>query len=216
MTAAARRRWTSVAIGALAALLSLGYPFAIYLGLTHFSARHVGAMLLLLFVPTTAARLRRADRRDLWRVLPAPILALALILLTVASDDHRFVLALPVLVSLVIGAGFAASLRSDRSLIERFARMHLGDVLTVDEIRYCRSVTLAWTIFLGANAAIAGALAVWGPLSWWTLYSGLIAYVAIGTIFIVEFLIRSYRFRRYGTGLHDRLAARIFPPPAAS
>jgi hypothetical protein len=31
-------------------------------------------------------------------------------------------------------------------------------------------------------------------------------------MFAAEFLLRRYRFRRYGAGLHDRLLSRIFPP----
>ena len=87
------------------------------------------------------------------------------------------------------------------------------DELNAVETRYCRSVTIVWCAFFAANGAIAAALALWAPLAWWTLYSGLLAYVLIGAVFVIEFLVRSYRFRQYGPGLAGRLAARLFPPP---
>ena len=209
-----RRRPSALAlvVGTLVTLAAVGYPFAIYLGLTRWSARDVGLVLLVFLVPMLLLRLRRVDRRQLWRVLPAPAIAVALAGLTAALGDARFVLALPVLVSAVLLVGFGATLWSDQPMAERFARMKRGDELTPDEIRYCRTVTLVWCAFFAVNGVVAGALALFAPVAWWTLYAGLIAYVLIGALFTVEYLVRSYRFRHYGDGLHERLVARLFPP----
>ncbi len=39
-------------------------------------------------------------------------------------------------------------------------------------------------------AAVAAALALWAPLAWWTLYTGLIAYLLMGLLFAGEWLVR--------------------------
>ena len=46
----------------------------------------------------------------------------------------------------------------------------------------------------------------------WAMYNGGIAYALMGMMFVGEYLLRQYRFRKYGGGLHDRLLSRIFPP----
>jgi len=40
------------------------------------------------------------------------------------------------------------------------------------------------------------ALNIWAPLSWWTLYTGLIAYGLMGLLFAGEWLVRQ-RVRRH-------------------
>lgn len=207
------RRVTGVVLGIVGAVAAVAYPFAIYVGLTSYSTRDVGLALLALLLPLLLFRLLRADRSQLAQVLPAPLAAVALVSLAVLVDDHRLMLALPVLVSGVLLVGFGASLRGERPMVERFARLVRGDTLIPAEVRYCRSVTVVWCVFFAVNGAVAGALAVWAPLAWWTVYAGALAYALIGAVFVIEFLVRSYRFRQYGPGLHDRIAARLFPPP---
>ena len=34
----------------------------------------------------------------------------------------------------------------------------------------------------------------------------------MGAMFAGEYVLRQFRFRKYGEGLHDRLLARLFPP----
>ena len=57
-------------------------------------------------------------------------------------------------------------------------------------MRYTRQVTWVWVGYFIVNAGIASALALWAPLSWWTLYTGLIAYLLMGLLFAGEWLIR--------------------------
>src|SRR5690606_34759048 len=98
----------------------------------------------------------------------------------------RLFLALPVLVNLGLLANFAASLRGPVSLVERFARLQEPE-LPPGGPAYCRKVTVAWCGFFVANAVVCAALAVWAPVSWWMLYTGLIGYLLIGVMFTVEY-----------------------------
>ncbi len=196
---------------ALASLATLAYPVAVYVGLTTWSTRTVVIGLLALLVPGMALRARQMRGADLMGLLWMPVGIVALLLCSWTLDDHRFVLALPVLVSLVFLAGFATTLRRGLPVAERFARMQVDD-LSDAEVRYCRNVTRAWCVFFFVNGGLTAALAVLAPLAWWALYTGLLSYVAIGAMFTIEYLVRSYRFRRYTGGLAAHVVSRIFPP----
>ncbi|MDX1648300.1 MAG: hypothetical protein R3263_00465, partial [Myxococcota bacterium] len=67
------------------------------------------------------------------------------------------------------------------------------------------------SLFFAANAAVAGGLAAAGALAAWTLWTGLLAYVAMALLFAVELLVRAFRFRRDFGLPTDRLFRRLFP-----
>lgn len=191
-------------------LLVAAYPVAVYVGLTRFSARGVGLLLALLLLPGLLHKLRRARREDLLVAARVPASVLALLALAALLDDARFMFALPVLINLTLLAQFAGSLRGV-PMVERFARMQQPE-LTPAQVRYCRSVTCVWCVFFLLNALTSALLARFGSLSSWALYNGLIAYVLIALLATCEYVVRKFRFREYGAGLHDRLLARLFPP----
>ena len=194
------------------AILIAGYPPAVYFGLLHLSARSVGLLLLCLLLPGLLYRLRSAQPGQLWAVLKLPLAVFGLVGLTALFDDRRFVLALPVLINLLLLAGFAGSLRTT-PMVERFARLQKPE-LSPAQVRYCRRVTQIWCCFFACNALLSLLLACFASLRTWALYTGLIAYVLIGTLGASEYVVRKARFREYGSGLHDRLLARLFPPAA--
>jgi uncharacterized membrane protein len=199
-----------IALAVLNGILVAAYPVAVYVGLTRFSARGVGLLLLVLLLPGMLHKLRNAKGEDLRVVLRLPLTICALLGLAAWLNDARFVFALPILINAALFAQFFGSLRGT-PLVERFARMQ-SPALSPAQVAYCRSVTKVWCAFFVLNAALSGALAWWAPLAWWTLYNGLIAYVLIGLLGACEYLVRKFRFREYGRGLHDRLIARVFPP----
>ncbi|WP_035056705.1 hypothetical protein [Andreprevotia chitinilytica] len=94
----------------------------------------------------------------------------------------------PVLVNAGLLAVFAASLHAPQTVIERLARLREPD-LPESGVRYTRKVTQAWCVFFTANGLIALAT-VFAPPKIWALYNGLIAYLLIGTMFGIEWLIR--------------------------
>jgi uncharacterized membrane protein len=165
----------------------------------------------VLLSPTLVAKLRRARREDLRALLALPLSVFTLVGLTALLDDSRYVLALPVLINLSLLIQFAGSLRST-PMVERFARMQ-DPSLGAEQVRYCRSVTKVWCGFFVVNASLSAALALFASLSAWAVYTGLVAYLLLGTLASVEYVVRKFRFREYGPGLHDRLLARAFPPP---
>ena len=188
----------------------LVYPGVVYYALTRLGARELAWLLLPALLAGVLARLPRARGERYWDALKVPAAMALLIALTALLDDHRFLLATPVLVNAILLAGFAGSLRTRTPLVERFARMQVAD-LSQEEVEYCRQVTLVWSAFFVVNGSAAALLALTAPLSWWALYTGLLAYVLIGLIGATEYVVRKYRFGRYGSTPIDRALRAILP-----
>lgn len=185
------------------------YPLLVYVGVSRWSPRTLGLVLLAALLPGLVSKLRTADRAHLWPVLRVPLSLFALVGLGAALDEPRFFYALPVLVNLMLLANFAATLRGPVSMIERFARMQEPELPPGGEA-YCRKVTIVWCWFFVANAAASAALALWAPVAWWSLYVGGIAYLLIGVMFTVEYIVRKATFRRFSDALPDRLLRKVF------
>jgi len=100
----------------------------------------------------------------------------------------------PVLVSLVLLIVFSTTLIFPPSMVERFARMSEPDLPLV-AVTYTRCVTQIWCVFFVVNGAIALVTAIWATELVWSLYTGVISYVLMGSLFGGEFLYRQ-RFKR--------------------
>jgi len=206
---------TKIVLSVVNTCLVLAYPLAVYFGLTHFAPRQLGVLLLLLLLPGLLMKARQAARADLWAVVRVPLTIFAAVGLGALLDDPRFFLALPVIANLLLLAHFGGSLRGPVSLVERMARMQDPD-LPADHIPYCRTVTKVWCVFFVLNGSVAAGLALYATLSVWALYTGLLAYLLMGLLFTVEFVVRKMTFREFGESLPDRLLAHILPSGKAS
>jgi uncharacterized membrane protein len=181
----------------LAVALTISYPLAVYFGLTRLGTRSV--VVLLAFLMLAGAILQKRKLSELKGVLAAGFV----LALTAFFNEHRFLLATPVLINLGLLATFGGSLRTETPIVEKFARMQVSD-LSAEEVRYCRSVTQVWSGFFVLNGTAAAVLALTAPLAWWALYTGLIAYVLIGLLGASEYVIRKRRFGRFGDNPIDR------------
>lgn len=198
-------------------LVALSYPFLVYFGEGRVNGRLLGLLLLSL----VGLRLASAPRHQAVKTLIKPALAfLPVVPLAAAASltgDTRLLTAVPVAVSLAFFATFAGSRQAGReSMVERFARVHRGlDVLPPTAATYCRRLTLLWAGFFLVNALITAALALWGPLSWWALYSGLIAYMAMGLLMACEFAYRSWRIEPIARREEESMALEAAAHPPA-
>ena len=170
-----------IALGLLRA--GLAYPFAVYLGLEHLSPRLFALLLGALWL----ARMFSGKQTPLSRTLTT--VALLFCLLLGLAGEPALLRWYPVLISLALLGLFAGSLCSGMPIIERLARLSEPE-LPPAAVRYTRQVTWVWVGYFIVNAAIASGLALWAPLSWWTLYTGLIAYLLMGLLFAGEWLVR--------------------------
>lgn len=159
------------------------YPFAVHFGLAHFAPWQFALLLGGLWL----ARALSAPRRPASLCMAA--LALAFCALLGLSDSAQLLRWYPVLISTFMLGLFGSSLLHGMPMAERLARLREPE-LPARAVHYTRRVTQVWCLFFLLNGLIAAGLTLWAPLSWWTLYNGLIAYIAMGLLFAGEWLTR--------------------------
>jgi len=167
---------------AVVALLTLAYPFAMYWGLGHFEPRWLALLLVALALLRAAAR-----REPVWIAAAAGALLLAAV--SMAGNAALPLKLYPVLVSAALLAVFGISLWRPPSVIERLARLR-EPALPPAAVAYTRKVTLLWCGFFIVNGSIALVTALWASDALWALYTGLLSYIAMGTLFAGEWLVR--------------------------
>jgi uncharacterized membrane protein len=184
----AKRIVGGMAVVAVAALAL--YPVLVYFGLRYFGLMSVAWLLIAACAIRLAAsrmiRPQRAIGREVLLVCGAGIVLAAI---GMARGSAQPMLYYPVLVNAVLLVVFAYSIVSPPTVVERIARLREPE-LPPDGVRYTRRVTLAWVVFFAVNGAIALYTALYASLETWTLYNGVIAYIAMGTMFCAEFLLR--------------------------
>ena len=170
--------------------IGVAYPFLVYFGLRTLPPGFV-ALSLVALLAARAAFVSRKSGRDSFPYLIACIVVVVL----AARSPVVGLKTYPILVSLVFAAAFAHSLLWPPTIVEQIARFRQPD-LPIEVNSYLRKVTIAWLTFFIINAAISAATATSGSLRLWTLYNGLISYIAMGVMFAAEFLIRQLVRRR--------------------
>jgi uncharacterized membrane protein len=197
----------------LRGLLAVAYPFLIYAGLRWLEPRSVALLLGGAVALRAVLGWQRPSAQELRRLAVPGLLVAAVLVLTLALNDARALLFVPVLANGALLVAFGRTLRGP-SLVETFARLREPE-LSDAQIRYCRTVTGVWCVFFAANAAVCLWLALVADLWLWTLYTGLVSYLLVGAVFAVEFVVRSWRFRNYQGTLVEPIFRRLFPqgPP---
>lgn len=180
----------------LLGVLMILYPVLVYMGLQHFNVRGVALLLLAVALIRFAATPKAAATRAKGG-LAILLIAILIALCAFVTDQPEYLLYYPVLVNGAMLALFVASLIYPPTVIERLARLQAPD-LPESGVIYTRKVTLIWILFFAVNGAIALYTALFCSLEIWTLYNGLIAYIAMGALFAGEFAVRTLVVRRQG------------------
>lgn len=170
-------------LGLLLVVAGLLYPFAVYYGMEHLSPRLFALLLGGLWLARALSNWSKPGSR--WMAAAA----LAFCALLGLAGEPALLRWYPALLNVMLLAVFGLSLVYGPPLAERFARLRDPDLPDI-AVRYTRKVTQVWAGFFFANSLVVTALNLWAPLSWWTLYTGLISYGLIGLLFAVEWLIR--------------------------
>ena len=173
-------------------ILTALYPLAIWLGHDSVEPRWLAGLLLL--AAATRLPAMKGSQVARWSVAGA----LALAALTLWGNALLPLKLYPVLVNGVLLAVFGYSLAAPPSMIERLALLR-EPVLSPAAKVYTRRVTQLWCVFFLFNGAVALGTALWASQAVWSLYTGVIAYVLMGLLFGVEFLVRMRFKRRQGT-----------------
>lgn len=178
----------------LTGILLLAWPFIIWFGLAHNSLQGLLPLIaLMLFL-----RFRQTRRRAGALSVVTQIVAVAGMTLCIASyllKTHQLLLFYPVVVNSVMLAVFGGSLWSTMPIIERLARLREPD-LPERAVRYTRRVTQIWCAFFIINGGIALFTALYGDLSLWTAWNGMISYLLMGTLMAGEWLVRQRVIKR--------------------
>lgn len=169
--------------GLMLVLAGVLCPFAVYFGMEHFSPWQFALLLGSLWAARVLTGERRPDN------LGMALVALGFCLLLVVFDSSRLLRWYPVLISGFMLTLFGLSLLRGMPMVERMARLTDPDLPEI-AIRYTRHVTQVWCLFFLFNGLVAAALTLWAPLSWWMLYTGLIAYGLMATLFAAEWIVR--------------------------
>lgn len=184
------------ALNILLVLLTLFYPIFIYWGLSHFKHQYLALSICLVLI----LRLLLAPKNSVGsRSHTLVIIVCTTLFLSLGSilfSESKLLLYNPVLINLSLCLLFLGSLRSSQPMIERFARLRHTE-LPEHAIHHCRQMTWLWAGFFILNGSIALYTTLLCSLATWTLYNGLISYIAIGSLFAIEFSIRLYRQRKY-------------------
>lgn len=170
-------------IAPLLVLIGLFYPFAVYYGLEYFSPRSFALLLGGLWGLRAIFSAEKVASR--WQAAALFVFCLLLFVF----DSPALLQWYPVLVNLLLLTVFVMSLYHGLPMIERFARLREPE-LPAHAVLYTRKVTQVWAGFFLFNAVLAAALTLWAPISWWMLYNGFIAYILIGLLFAIEWLVR--------------------------
>lgn len=162
-------------------ILTLLYPYAVYLATSRGYFGCAAGLLALILILKLRSRLTSSH---------ALLSALCLGALAVIFSNYAPALPLyyPIVVNLGLLVIFASSLLRPPCVIERLAALSRGP-LPPEGRRYCRRVCVVWVIFFAVNGLVAYD-SLHRSLSWWLLYNGCISYVAMGSLFVGEYLIR--------------------------
>lgn len=94
--------------------------------------------------------------------------------------------------NLALGLLFGRTLLDGQeALVTRFARLAHQGVVSEAKRRYTRQVTLAWTIFFVASAAISTLLYGLAPASAWSVFANLLSTPLLVLMFVGEHLVRN-------------------------
>ncbi len=171
-------------LGLFIGLLTLLYPLAVYFGLQYYQPWQIALVLslLLLLRLWTSSAIRRWNQCLM-------LIGILFCGWVIWDNSQVSLLFYPALINFSLFLIFAYSLFFPPTIIERLARLQHPN-LPEQGVNYTVKVTKVWSLFFLLNGIAALATALWSSFFWWSLYNGLIAYLLIGLIMGIEYLIR--------------------------
>lgn len=101
----------------------------------------------------------------------------------------------PVIMNFSIFLVFFSSLFAKETVIQKIAKMMEGELNDFVK-KYTRNLTYVWCVFLFTNFLISLAT-IFMSDKIWMIYNGCISYIAVGTVFIVEYIVRIIMKKKY-------------------
>lgn len=167
---------------------SIAYPFIWYYSHQQGWFNHIVIIMIILWL------LRATLQTDRLQQIIALIIASFFGIIGWQQQPHNMYW-YPVWVNLLMLTLFSSSLLTKQSLIERIARLSEPN-LPQAAIAYTRKVTIIWCLFFIINGSIATALILTTQYNWWTIYTGIIAYILMASLMGIEFLYRKRHIKQ--------------------
>jgi uncharacterized membrane protein len=184
------------AVAACTVALSLACAVLAHVAIVRGRSPLLGAWLALLPIAVFAAvALRRRTIRAATWAWAAAALALAALLLWLewgALERHfpRVFFLEHLGANLALAVAFGRTLRDGADpMCTRFARA-LHGALPPEVERYTRRVTIAWSAYFSAIAALSAALYLGGYLAAWSLLANILNPILVALMFAIEYAVR--------------------------
>ncbi len=166
----------------------MAYPYLIYIGIESGRVWVAPAIFAALFLRQSFLA-KNTQTRVLKACLAIVLILGAYYLQTLTAK------VLPVFIQLMLMYFFGRTLFKNTGppFVESFVRLQFPEFPAAIG-QYCRQLTLVWTVFFALNAIIITVLALWGAEFWWSLYNGVLIYLLMGLLVIIEYIYRRIRF----------------------
>lgn len=168
-------------------IVSIVYPFIVYFGLTHFDS----ILVLFFIIALLMVRGFTEKQKNIRNVIFTS--AFGVLVVAYFWGNQQGLKLYPVLVNASMLLLFFSSLYAKQSIIERMARLKEPN-LPEAGVRYTRKVTIVWCVFFTFNGLIALFTTFWTSNETWLFYNGFLAYVLIGLLVVIEWIVR-YRVK---------------------
>lgn len=169
-------------------VIALIYPYLVYKGLQQ---GHVWIALSIIISFYLYQAFKTTNHHDRLLKLTLPLI----LILGLFYFQALTAKLIPILVQLILLHFFGKTLLKNHgpSLIERFVRLEFTE-FPPGITEYCRQITFMWTVFFAFNIINCIALALWAPVSWWAIYTGIGMLLGTGILMVGEYICRPFLF----------------------
>jgi len=170
------------------AIIVIAYPFVIYFGLMHFEFWQVS--LFIIAIALMRLLLIKNQTSQYFKIgFVGAVLLLIFASLALILKQQVWFKVYPIVISLSLLYFFAASLWTEKSMIQRFAEIREKNI-TPEKQSYMIKLTQVWCGFFIFNALVSSYTMLFSSDKHWMLYNGFISYVLMGVLGLSELIYR--------------------------
>ena len=166
------------------------YPFLVYFALSH----NVSTVILVLMSVILLSRVYISCRSKQYMYALLWLLGILILLTTGVWLAVYAAKLLPALINIALAVMFAKTILQGTPLIERIARLEIPNIPD-DIIAYTHLLTKIWVVYFASQAVITCILAYWASNHFWAIYNGILIYIMLLLMFVIEYSYRKWRFR---------------------
>ena len=171
------------------AVLILAYPFVVYFGLRHLDVQVLASIIIGIAVLRLIVLKGQDNKNNIGIGVVGTFLLIVLAITSWLIDDAMWLKFYPITVSLLLLYLFAASLWTDKTMIQRFAELKEKH-MSAKKKTYMRKLTKIWCAFFITNASISSYTLFYTSDETWMLYNGFFSYILIGLLIAIELIYR--------------------------